>query len=275
NAAKNVRLVQGSHIVVPRMFEHDRCYIFQNEDDRIIFAIPYEQNYTLIGTTDQDFKGDINNIHISDEEVTYLCHAASEYFTKPVREEDVVWTYSGVRPLYDDGASKAQEATRDYVLRQDGKDQDAPLLNVFGGKITTYRRLAESMLGKIEAALGKKAAAWTEKSTLPGGDFDFEGFDQLVNDVTVKYPFLEKGLIWRLVRSYGTNAWNLLQNVTSVEEMGQNFGGGLTEREVKYLIENEWAQTAGDIVWRRSKLGIRMTKSEIAALDTWIVGNVN
>ncbi len=275
NAAKNVRLVQGSHIVVPRMFEHDRCYIFQNEDDRIIFAIPYEQNYTLIGTTDQDFNGDINNIHISDEEVTYLCNAASEYFTKPVREEDVVWTYSGVRPLYDDGASKAQEATRDYVLRQDGNDQEAPLLNVFGGKITTYRRLAESMLGKIEAALGKKAAAWTEKSTLPGGDFDFEGFDQLVNDVTVKYPFLEKDLIWRLVRSYGTNAWNLLQNVTSVEEMGQNFGGGLTEQEVKYLIENEWAQTAGDIVWRRSKLGIRMTKSEIAALDAWIIGNAN
>ncbi len=273
NNAKNVRLVQGSHIVVNKMFDHDRCYIFQNEDERIIFAIPYEQNYTLIGTTDQDFKGDVNDIRISGEEVTYLCEAASEYFKKPVREDDVVWTYSGVRPLYDDGASKAQEATRDYVLREDGNKGDAPLLNVFGGKITTYRRLAESMMEKVEALIGQKSASWTVNSTLPGGDFDEEGFERLVNDVTLEHSYLEKDVVWRLVRSYGTNCRKILKNIKSVEGLGQDFGAGLTEREVRYLIENEWARTAEDIVWRRSKLGIRMTDEQIAALDRWMIKN--
>jgi len=273
NNAKNVRLVQGSHIVVPKMFDHDRCYIFQNEDDRIIFAIPYEQDYTLIGTTDQDFKGDVNDIHISDEEVTYLCKAASEYFVKPINETDVVWTYSGVRPLYNDGASKAQEATRDYVLRRDGKEGDAPLLNVFGGKITTYRRLAESMMEKIEAALGQKKGKWTANSTLPGGDFDIEGFDGLVDTICLKYPFLGKDLVWRLVRSYGTNSWELLKDVSTLEDMGEDFGAGLNAQEVKYLMKFEWAQTAEDVVWRRSKLGIRMSKDQIAALDTWMINN--
>ncbi|WP_169544438.1 glycerol-3-phosphate dehydrogenase [Sneathiella aquimaris] len=273
NDAKNVRLVQGSHVVVPRMFEHDRCYIFQNEDNRIIFAIPYEQNYTLIGTTDQDFKGDINDIKISEEETVYLCDAASEYFKKPVKVEDVVWTYSGVRPLYDDGASKAQEATRDYVLRQDGSSGDAPLLNVFGGKITTYRRLAESMLDKIEACLGKKGKAWTEHSTLPGGEFAAEQFDQMVNNVTLKHAFISEDLAWRYVRSYGTKVDTLLDGVTSQEMMGRDFGAGLYECEVRYLIKNEWAMTADDIVWRRSKLGIRMSKEQIAGLDQWIAEN--
>ncbi len=270
NEARNVRLVQGSHIVVPKMFDHDRCYIFQNADERIIFAIPYEQDYTLIGTTDQDFNGDVNDISISDAEVTYLCEAASEYFTKPIKETDVVWTYSGVRPLYDDGASKAQEATRDYVLRQDGKKGEAPLLNVFGGKITTYRRLAESMLEKIEAALGKKKPRWTANSILPGGDFDPEEFDALVDKFALKYPFLERKVAWRFVRSYGTKAWELLDGITSSDDMGEDFGAGLTEQEVKYLMKNEWAQTAEDVVWRRGKLGIRMSEEQIAGLNAWM-----
>ncbi|MBL4907473.1 MAG: glycerol-3-phosphate dehydrogenase [Sneathiella sp.] len=268
--AQNVRLVQGSHIVVPKMFDHDRCYIFQNADERIIFAIPYEQDYTLIGTTDHDFKGDVNNISISDEEITYLCAAASDYFTKPIEEKDVVWSYSGVRPLYDDGASKAQEATRDYVLRQDGKNGDAPLLNVFGGKITTYRRLAESMMEKIEAALGKKNARWTASSTLPGGDFEPEEFDELVDQFALKYPFLERKLVWRFVRSYGTKTEEVLEGITSLEGMGKDFGAGLTEREVNYLVKNEWAQTAEDVVWRRGKLGIRMSTEQIAGLNAWM-----
>ncbi|MCG8491607.1 MAG: glycerol-3-phosphate dehydrogenase [Sneathiellales bacterium] len=270
NSAKNVRLVQGSHIVVPKMFDHDRCYIFQNEDDRIIFAIPYEQDYTLIGTTDHDFEGELDNIGISDFEIGYLCDAASEYFNKPVTREDVVWTYSGVRPLYDDGASKAQEATRDYVLRQDGKSDEAQLLNVFGGKITTYRRLAESMMEKIEAILGKKAAAWTESSTLPGGDFAENAFESLVNEISLKYSFLEQKTVLRLARSYGTNASVILENCSEMKDLGQDFGAGLFEKEVLYLIENEWAKAADDIVWRRSKLGIRMTKDQIAALDKWM-----
>ncbi|MEH6402063.1 MAG: glycerol-3-phosphate dehydrogenase [Sneathiella sp.] len=273
NNAKNVRLVQGSHIVVPKMFDHDQCYIFQNEDERIIFAIPYEQDYTLIGTTDQDFNGDVNDIEISEEEISYLCNAASEYFVKPILESDVVWTYSGVRPLYNDGASKAQEATRDYVLRRDGKASDAPLLNVFGGKITTYRRLAESMMEKIETALGKKNGKWTAKSTLPGGDFDIEGFDGLVDEVCLKYTFLEKKLVWRLVRSYGTNSWVLLKGVSSLDDMGEDFGAGLYAQEIKYLMKYEWAKTAEDVVWRRSKLGIRMSKEQIAALNLWMTNN--
>lgn len=270
NSAKNVRLVQGSHIVVPKMFDHDRCYIFQNEDDRIIFAIPYEQDYTLIGTTDHDFEGELDSFGISDYEIGYLCDAASEYFNKPVKREEVVWTYSGVRPLYDDGASKAQEATRDYVLRQDGSGGDAQLLNVFGGKITTYRRLAESMMEKVEAILGKKSAAWTENSTLPGGDFAEDKFETLVNDISLKYSFLEKKNIMRLVRSYGTNASVILENCSEIKDLGQDFGAGLFEKEVQYLIDNEWAKAADDIVWRRSKLGIRMTEEQIVALDKWI-----
>ncbi|GLQ06091.1 glycerol-3-phosphate dehydrogenase [Sneathiella chinensis] len=268
----NVRLVQGSHIVVPKIFDHDRCYIFQNADDRIIFAIPYEQDYTLIGTTDRDYKGDVNDIRISGEETTYLVKAASEYFNTPLREEDVVWTYSGVRPLYDDGATKAQEATRDYVLRQDGEPGEPPLINVFGGKITTYRRLAESMLEKVEAALGKKQAPWTEKSVLPGGDFGTQEFDAVVSALQKDYAFLPEGLAWRLIRSYGTLARDILGDARSLADLGQNFGVGLYEREVRYQMDQEWAVSAADVVWRRSKLGIRMSEDQIAALEDWMQG---
>lgn len=273
--AKNVRLVQGSHIVVPKMFDHNKCYIFQNADERIIFAIPYEQDYTLIGTTDLDFTGDVNDICISEAEIEYLCGAASEYFIKPIMSSDVVWSYSGVRPLYDDGVSKAQEATRDYVLRRDGNNDEPQLLNVFGGKITTYRRLAEAMMVKIEAEIGKKKAPWTEKAILPGGDFDPENFDAFVDEIALEYPFLEKRFVWRLVRSYGTNARTLLGKAASLDDLGEDFGASLFEREVQYLIQYEWAQTADDIIWRRGKLGIRMSEVQIARLSTWMMQNEN
>ncbi|MBN9253027.1 MAG: glycerol-3-phosphate dehydrogenase, partial [Mesorhizobium sp.] len=169
NDVHNVRLVQGSHIVVPKKFDDPRAYFFQNKDGRIIFAIPYEEDFTLIGTTDQDYPGDPHDVKISDAEIDYLCAAASEYFAEPVKREDIVWTYSAVRPLYDDGASKAQEATRDYVLKSE--EGGAPLLNAFGGKITTYRRLSEAMLEKIEGFLGKRGKPWTAVAPLPGGDF--------------------------------------------------------------------------------------------------------
>ncbi|MEM8542264.1 MAG: glycerol-3-phosphate dehydrogenase, partial [Pseudomonadota bacterium] len=262
--------VQGRHIVVPKLHNHDRAYIFQNADNRIIFALPYEQDYTLIGTTDKDYEGDPKDVKISPQEVTYLCDAASEYFKEPILADHIVWSYSGVRPLFDDGASAAQEATRDYVLREDGEGDDARVINIFGGKITTYRRLAESMLEKIEAVLGKRKSTWTADSHLTGGDFKVEDFDNLVADVQAKYPFVESALAWRLVRSYGTKVWQLLGDATTKEDMGPQFGGSLTGLEVDYLMQNEWAQTAEDVVWRRSKLGIRLTEDQIAKLDHWM-----
>lgn len=272
--SKNVRLVQGSHIVVPKLHDHDRAYIFQNTDDRIIFALPYEQDYTLIGTTDQDYQGDPANVKITDSEVSYLCSAASEYFESPINQEDIVWTYSGVRPLFDDGATAAQEATRDYVLRVDGEGDEPPVINIFGGKITTYRKLAESMLDKVEALIGAKKGTWTANSQLPGGNFEVFGYDELVLKLKTEFYFLDSILAQRLIRSYGTDAWKIMNGSTHPDDMGQVFGGSLTEREVKYLIQYEWAESAEDVVWRRSKLGIRLSEQEISILDEWMQENV-
>ena len=270
NNSKNVRLVQGSHIVVPKLHSHDRAYIFQNADNRIIFALPYEQDYTLIGTTDQDYLGDPSDVRITESEIDYLCSAVSEYFKESVRPEHIVWNYSGVRPLYDDGATAAQEATRDYVLRVDGGADQPSAINIFGGKITTYRKLAESMLEKIEELIGARKAPWTTHSTLPGGDFAVSDFDRLVTKLKTEFPFLQLSLAERLVRSYGTRAWMLMKGASSQEDMGIEFGGSLTEREVNYLINNEWAECADDVVWRRSKLGIRLGNDQILALDEWM-----
>lgn len=272
-SAMNVRLVQGSHVVVPKLFDNDHCYIFQNADDRIIFAIPYEQEFTLLGTTDQDFKGDVDNIKISEKEISYICTAASEYFEKPVADTDVIWAYSAVRPLYDDGASMAQEATRDYVLRSDGADNEPKIINVFGGKITTFRRLAESMLERIETVLGKRGKNWTADAVLPGGDFEPENFSDLVHEIKLKFPFMGENTALRLGRSYGTQVFRLLENCSSLDDLGQEFGAGLTAKEVKYLIKYEWAQTAADVVWRRSKLGLRMSEDQITVLDNWMKDN--
>jgi len=273
NDAHNVRLVQGSHIVVRKKFDHPKAYFFQNADDRIFFAIPYEQDFTLIGTTDQDYEGALSDVKISSEEIDYLCAGASQYFKEPVTKNDIVWTYSGVRPLYDDGASKAQEATRDYVLRMDGNDEDPKVINVFGGKITTYRRLAESMLDEVESVLGAKGAPWTRKSFLPGGEFGVSGFADLLAKVRSDFPFLAAAQSERLVRSYGLKAFDILQAAKTPEELGHDFGLGLTEAEVRYLINNEWAQTADDVVWRRSKLGIRFTEQQMTRLDTFMNQN--
>lgn len=269
NSNAKVRLVQGSHIVVRKLFDHDRCYIFQNGDGRIIFAIPYEQDFTLIGTTDQDYTGDPALVAATPQEIAYLCSAASEYFAKPIRQEDVVWTYSGVRPLYDDGASKAQEATRDYVLTLDAPGTAAPLLSVFGGKITTYRRLAEAVLDKLGPhlpATTQKPKGWTAHEPLPGGDFPATGFDDLLRGLQQRYPFLKAAHAWRLARTYGTRADLLLGGAKSLADLGQSFGADLTEREVLYLMREEWARTADDILWRRSKLGLKVAPTDVAAL---------
>ena len=270
DAGHHVRLVQGSHIVVPKMFEHDRCYIFQNADGRIIFAIPYEDDFTLIGTTDRDYKGDLKEIAISDEETDYLCAAASEYFKQPVRREAIVWSYAGVRPLYDDGASSAQEATREYVLKVDGEADAPKIINVFGGKITTYRKLSEHVLQHVETVLGKRGPAWTARATLPGGDFPVDDVEATITALAQKFPKVNRALISRLVRHYGTRTAAILGVARDEADLGRSFGAGLTQAEVHYLIEQEWARSAADIVWRRSKLGLRMSEAEIATLDDYV-----
>lgn len=269
NTPARVRLVKGSHIVVPKLHDHDRAYIFQNSDGRIVFAIPYERDFTLIGTTDRDYDGDPAQVAISDEEIAYLCAAASEYFRNPVTPDQVVWTYSGVRPLYDDGASKAQEATRDYVLELDAPETAPPLLTIFGGKITTYRRLAESVLEKL-APFFQMSAPWTDTPPLPGGDFPYDGSTALVEGLVAERPFLGHALALRLVRAYGTRVHLLLRGVSGVEDLGQRFGSDLTEAEVRYLMDHEWARTAQDVLWRRSKLGLRLSKDEAAKLERFM-----
>ncbi|MGK6316387.1 glycerol-3-phosphate dehydrogenase [Neorhizobium sp. DT-125] len=269
NEARHVRLVQGSHIVVRKKFEGPRAYFFQNPDNRIIFAIPYEEDFTLIGTTDRDFEADPKDVHISEEETIYLCNAASEYFKEPVRREDIVWTYSAIRPLFDDGASKAQEATRDYVLKLD-QDNGAPLLNVFGGKLTTYRRLAEHALEKIGAAIGEKGKPWTGASHLPGGDFPPQGYETEVSKLKAGYPFLEDRHARRLVRRYGTRSKMILGNAVKTEDLGIRFGGDLYEAEVRYLINHEWAMSADDVLWRRTKDGLRLNEEERGFLKEYM-----
>ena len=280
NAKAKVRLVQGSHIVVRKLYDHDRAYMFQNSDGRIVFVIPYQDDFTLIGTTDRDYEGDPAKVKASTEEIEYLCHSVSEYLAKPVRPEAVVWTYSGVRPLYDDGASEAKAATRDYVFELDTPG-GAPLLSIYGGKITTYRRLAEEALERLAPYLRRAAPredfkareGWTGKSPLPGGDMDVSAVAALAAELIRNHPFLDAVHANRLAHAYGTRATKLLGNAKSAADLGEAFGATLTEREVRYLMANEWAQTAEDVVWRRSKLGLRMSAAEIAALDDWMAAH--
>ncbi|GAB4387946.1 glycerol-3-phosphate dehydrogenase [Albidovulum sp.] len=264
----HVRLVRGSHIVTRRLFDHDRAYFFQGTDGRIIFAIPYEEDFTLIGTTDVDHRGDPLEARCTEAEMDYLCAFASQYFARPVTRDDIVWTYSGVRPLYDDGARSASAATRDYVLvlNTDG----APLLNVYGGKITTYRRLAEAALARIATVLPVRGGDWTAGAPLPGGDFPVDGVPALIADLAARYPFLDAFTCRRLIRHYGTEAREMLGEAAAAADLGRDFGAGLTEREVRWLMEREYARTAEDVVWRRTKLGLRMSGDEIAALGAWM-----
>jgi glycerol-3-phosphate dehydrogenase len=274
NAKAKVRLVQGSHIVVPKLYAHDRAYIFQNGDGRIVFVIPYQEDFTLIGTTDRDYDGDPAKVKASAEEITYLCNSVSEYLAKPVRPADVVWTYAGVRPLYDDGASEAKAATRDYVFELDTPG-GAPLLSIYGGKITTHRRLAEQALERLSPYLrsAKARQGWTAKSALPGGDFDVSAIAALTGELQRGYPFLSPAHAGRLAHAYGTRANMVLGAAKSFNDLGASFGATLTESEVRYLMSNEWARTAEDIVWRRSKLGLRLSSVEIATIDDWIAAH--
>ncbi|WP_425100204.1 glycerol-3-phosphate dehydrogenase [Tropicibacter sp. S64] len=272
NAREGVRLVRGSHIVTERLYDHDKCYFFQGTDGRIIFAIPYETDYTLIGTTDAEHDDPSNTPECTPAEQDYLLAFANQYFKRQLTRSDIVWTYSGVRPLYDDGASSATAATRDYTLKVD-TSAGAPVLNIFGGKITTYRRLAESALEKIGTQLSLPKGKWTAGVPLPGGDFPVDGVAALVSDLKGRYPFLTDFWARRLVRAYGTEAKGVLGKVEDPADLGRDFGATLTQVEVAWLMEHEFARTAEDVVWRRNKLGLRLTGEQIRALDDWMAAH--
>ncbi len=269
NSREGVRLVRGSHIVTRKLYEHDKCYFFQGEDGRIIFTIPYENDFTLIGTTDAEHQDPFEKPVCTTEEQSYLIDFASQYLKQPITADDVVWTYSGVRPLYDDGASSATAATRDYTLKVD-TSAGAPILNIFGGKITTYRRLAESALEEIAPYFDTVGKPWTAGVALPGGNFPVDGVADLITRVMNTYPFVDQVWAARLVKAYGLDAFDVLGDAQDIADLGQNFGSNLTAREVDWLMQNEYALCADDIVWRRSKLGLRLTKQEIDALNVWM-----
>jgi glycerol-3-phosphate dehydrogenase len=266
---EGVRLVRGSHIVTRKLYDHDKCYFFQGTDGRIIFAIPYETDFTLIGTTDAEHRDPSEKPYCTDEERDYLIAFANKYFKAPISAEDVVWSYSGVRPLYDDGASSATAATRDYTLKVDAT-AGAPVLNIFGGKITTYRRLAESALEKIAEHLPDATGPWTAGVPLAGGDFPVDGVADLVGQLRARYPFLTDRWAKRLVRAYGTEAQVLLGAAKTAEDLGKDFGATLSEAEVVWLMDHEYARTAEDVIWRRSKLGLRLDAAQIATLEEWM-----
>lgn len=267
---EGVRLVRGSHIVTKRLFDHEKSYFFQGEDGRIIFAIPYEDDFTLIGTTDIEHSDASVRPVCTEEEVNYLCAFVSKYLDREVVPSQVVWKYSGVRPLYDGGSTSATAATRDYTLKID-KSLGLPLLNVYGGKITTYRRLAESAVEKIETALDLKGTPWTAGVPLPGGDFPVSDVSRLVEKLRRAYPYLSEAWARRLIRAYGTEASQLLANSRSASDLGASFAATLTEREVRWLMQREFAKSATDILWRRTKLGLQCTSADVEQLEAWMV----
>src|SRR5262245_25836831 len=271
--AAPVRLVKGSHIVVRSLFPHDRAYIFQNGDARVVFALPFERDFTLIGTTDRSFDGDPTGVAASAEEIGYLCAAANHYFRTPIGPADVVWSFAGVRSLYDDGSKRAQDVSRDYVLTLDAPEGAAPLLTVYGGKITTYRRLAEHALERLAEVIAV-GPAWTADSHLPGGEFPHDGLAALVVRTRRSHPFLSETHARRLVHAYGTRVERVLGPARRLEDLGPCLGADLTAAEVRYLMEREWAQTEDDALWRRSKLGLRFSPEERERLARFMAGAV-
>lgn len=264
-----VRLVRGSHIVTRRLFDHEKCYFFQGTDGRIMFAIPYETDFTLIGTTDCEHDDPDTPPVCTDAERDYMLNFVNNYFKADVTADDIVWSYSGVRPLYDDAASSATAATRDYVLKMD-RSTGAPVLNIFGGKITTYRRLAEHALEKINDDLGATAGPWTAGVPLAGGDFAVGDVGALIDALLRDYPFLTRTWAQRMIRGYGTDARLVLGGAKALADLGQDFGATLTGAEVDWLMDREFACTADDVLWRRTKLGLRMSDDQARDLETYM-----
>ncbi|MBR0681759.1 glycerol-3-phosphate dehydrogenase [Roseomonas eburnea] len=262
-----VRLIKGSHIVVPALQAGEQAYLLQNDDRRVVFVIPYQGRFSLIGTTDIPYEGDARDAKASPEEIAYLCGAVAKQFRRAPMPGEVVWTYSGVRPLYDDGASDASKVTRDYVLELDDGKGRPPVLSVLGGKITTYRRLAEEAVEKVADALGRPAGtSWTATAALPGGDVGAAGFDAFAAEAARRYAWVPPAMLRRLLRAYGSEVDALLAGATKMDDLGRDYGAGLTEREIDWLVGQEWARSAEDVLWRRSRLGLHMSAEERQAV---------
>ena len=272
NPKNSIRLIKGSHIVTQKLFEGEHCYIFQNADGRIIFAIPYERDFTLVGTTDVALDRLDAQPRISEEETEYLLAAASEYFRTPLTRDMIVWSYAGVRPLYDDGENNPSSITRDYVLDLDGKpgDKQAPLLSVYGGKLTTYRRLSEHAMEKIATFYPNMGKAWSGTKPLPGGDFGGLSFADYLTQVMQRYPQLDRAWLVRFLRRHGSNVHAILGDAKTMADMGEHFGGGLYAREVDWLMREEWAREADDVLWRRTKCGLWISAADRERLANWM-----
>ncbi|MEZ8316739.1 glycerol-3-phosphate dehydrogenase [Vibrio splendidus] len=269
---RNIRLIKGSHIVVPRIHDEPQAYILQNKDNRIVFMIPYLDKFSIIGTTDLEYKGDPRNVAIDDVEVDYLIDIVNQHFVKQLGREDVVWTYSGVRPLCDDESDSPQAITRDYTLELDAELDQAPLLSIFGGKLTTYRKLGEAALKKLEPHLTNMGAPWTANNTLPGGNFSCSR-EQLAKMIHTKYPWASEALLLRYVTQFGTYTWKLLEGANCEADLGSQFSSeahGVYQVEIDYLINEEMAMTDEDILWRRTKLGLYMSESEQQAVTDYL-----
>jgi len=270
-ARRHPRMIQGSHIVVRKLFDHPYAYLFQAPDGRIVFAIPFERDFTLVGTTEREYHGDLARPAISATETQYLVDMVNRYFKRDLTTRDVVWTFAGLRPLLAASTQDPKSVTRDYVL--DLQDQGPPLLSVYGGKLTTYRKLAEEVVARMLRVLGLSAPAWTERVPLPGGDIpggDFEGFR---TRLARRYQWLDRALLWRYARAYGTRIDRLLDDCSGMQDLGREILPGLHEREIEYLRREEFAQTAEDILFRRSKLGLHAPRAGVARLDAWLAGH--
>jgi glycerol-3-phosphate dehydrogenase len=271
----NLRLVKGGHIIVPRLYDHPCPYILQHTDRRIVFVIPYERTFSLIGTTDVDYQGEPSQVDIGDDEIDYLCHVVSRYFREPLRPDQVEWTYAGVRPLYDDANRDVSAITRDYVFDLDEPEDDAPLLSVFGGKITTSRKLAEHALDQLRPAMRFEGGAWTAGAPLPGGDLPDADFAAFLRALQTERPWLPADLARRYARAYGTRVGAVLDGARGLDDLGEPLGDGLYEAEVDYLVREEWAQTVEDILFRRSKLGLHVSDATAARLRAWLGRNTD
>ena len=269
-----VRLVKGSHIVVPRMYAGEQAYVLQNPDRRIVFVIPYQEQFTLIGTTDVEWPGEPGAVSISIAEAEYLCRTVNGYFKRPIAPSDVVWSYAGIRSLRGDARSKASELTRDYSLELEAPTGEAPVLTVFGGKITTYRPLAEQAMSRLAPFLPALPGPWTADKPLPGGDFPDGGLPEYLGQAQRRWPFLPPAQLRRLVHAYGTRLARLLDGVTTSEAMGEDFGGGLTRIEVDYLMREEWACGAEDLYWRHTKTGLHASAADQQRLAEYLRGAV-
>ncbi len=265
-----IRLVQGSHVIVPRLYEYEFAYLFQNTDKRVIFVIPYEQKFTLIGTTDVDYEGDPAAVEITEQEIDYLCTIVNRYFKQRLTAADVVSSFAGVRALVDDGSDDAFAITRDYRLELNTTDVKAPLLSVFGGKLTTYRNLAEHVMEKLRDVLEFKDESWTGSSPLPGGDFENADFEQFLQAFRTRHSWLPEKLAWRYARNYGTCADGIVGEAITLDDLGTNLCADLYEAEARYLVKHEWAKTADDILWRRTKLGLLVTGDDVRRLNEWL-----